>query len=407
MPETINIFVAGHHRIGGVTSWARGMRNFLRAEFEPWIVSTVDGFSCKKSSKWLEDERGEGVFELKQDCVGKKERNFWTGREFNSSSRFPREVAELNSRGRHLVLRPAVYVPNYLEYGYILFLIARAAGVESRCIGICHTDEPHYYAMLRRYEPAISKFVGVSARCVRGLLAAMPWRSSDIHLVPCGAESEPASRRARNGDGKLRLLYAGRLSIRQKRVLDLIILAEMLRERGVPFQLDLLGEGPDAQLLRGFAQKLRRHVCVRGAIPHQELVARLHEYDVFVLASEFEGTSVAMLEAMASGVVPVVTRVSGAEDLIRDGLNGFAVGSGDVSGMAECIVRLERDRGLLARLGAAATETIRRGYSFDQNAERLRKIIAETMQGDIFESDGAGALLKRITGGEGSDSAFK
>jgi len=45
--------------------------------------------------------------------------------------------------------------------------------------------------------------------------------------------------------------------------------------------------------------------------------------DVCVLVSEYEGTSVSMLEAMAAGCVPVVTKVSGTADVIQPGINGF------------------------------------------------------------------------------------
>lgn len=81
--------------------------------------------------------------------------------------------------------------------------------------------------------------------------------------------------------------------------------------------------------------------------------------DVFVLPStEREGLPRAVIEAMAYGVAPVVTRVGGMPELVEDGVSGLVVPQKDASALSGAIAQLYRDRDLLGQMGAAAKERI-------------------------------------------------
>jgi glycosyltransferase involved in cell wall biosynthesis len=75
---------------------------------------------------------------------------------------------------------------------------------------------------------------------------------------------------------------------------------------------------------------------------------------VFVLPSPHEGLPMAMLEAMAWGVVPVVSSVGGIPEVVSDGVNGLLVSPGDVTQLATALCRLVAAPDLVARLSAAA-----------------------------------------------------
>ena len=91
--------------------------------------------------------------------------------------------------------------------------------------------------------------------------------------------------------------------------------------------------------------------------------------DIYVLPSVREGMPIALLEAMASGLPCVATRLAGSTDaVIADGGNGLLVDAGDEAGLAGAVGRIAADRSLSARLGASARATILERYSIQRTA---------------------------------------
>ena len=179
---------------------------------------------------------------------------------------------------------------------------------------------------------AIRRFTSIdNVKSVPGGIAA-PRRTR----IPCG--------------GPLRIGYVGRLEQVQKRILDLPLLVGELERRGVPFALRLAGAGSMSETLRAALPKAH----FDGWVTTDALYDRVYpELDVFVHFADFEGLTIAPREAMAHGVVPVVSRFAGAEDF-NDGENALTFPIGDIGGAADAIERLHRDRVLLERLSAAA-----------------------------------------------------
>ena len=97
----------------------------------------------------------------------------------------------------------------------------------------------------------------------------------------------------------------------------------------------------------------------------------LREADVYVSTSVSEGMSNALLEAMSNGVMPVVSRVSGADDLVEEGVSGLLFPPGDEAALA---ARLEKSLSMTAErrraMGEAAREAIRARFSLDGIAEQ-------------------------------------
>jgi glycosyltransferase involved in cell wall biosynthesis len=129
-----------------------------------------------------------------------------------------------------------------------------------------------------------------------------------------------------------------------------------LREHGVDAVLCLVGDGPDREKLEELAAELglTRHTLFAG---YQEDVGPFFSaFDVFVLPSANEGTPVTAIEALASGVPVVATRVGGVPDVVRDGEDGLLVEAGNVEQLATALRRLSTDPELRARMGAAGRE---------------------------------------------------
>jgi glycosyltransferase involved in cell wall biosynthesis len=86
-----------------------------------------------------------------------------------------------------------------------------------------------------------------------------------------------------------------------------------------------------------------------GWVIHEEMPALLSRVDIYVSTSLDDGTSVSLLEAMASGAFPIVTDIPSNREWISDGENGFLVPIDQEKCLAEKIVEAIRNEGLLER----------------------------------------------------------
>jgi glycosyltransferase involved in cell wall biosynthesis len=264
-------------------------------------------------------------------------------------------------------MAPAVVAPNYM---WELFLAGFEPGIA--CLGMCHADsDEQYYRPLSWYEPTISHFVGVSRECSARICDRLPFRpASDVTTLPYGIPV-PQGLRRDYWNNPLRIVYAGRVTQLQKRVWDFVPLVEELLKLGVRFVFDVVGDGDALEPLRAaMTGRFAGHVRFHGRVPYEQMASVWAGHDVFVQTSDFEGTSVSMLEAMAYGAVPTLTAASsGIEGVIRPGENGCVVPVGDMEALAQTIAALAANPERLAAMGAAARETAQE-YSLELYGEK-------------------------------------
>lgn len=105
-----------------------------------------------------------------------------------------------------------------------------------------------------------------------------------------------------------------------------------------------------------------------------ELVAAYQQADLFFLPSIKELCPLVVPEAMAAGLPEVVTDVSGSQDMIRSGYNGFVIQPRDTEGMAQALTDLLRDPALRTRMGEAGRAEAKR-YAW----ARLSRLYLEQM----------------------------
>lgn len=149
----------------------------------------------------------------------------------------------------------------------------------------------------------------------------------------------------------------------------------------VPWRLDVVGDGEG---LERFQSKLdhsglRHRVQLLGFRPDVESILR--QSDAFVLSTHFEGTPLAVLEALASGLPVVASSVGGVPEILRDGLEGFLVAPGNPSQLASCLQRLIREPALRKRMGECGRETVKTAFSKRQLADRYLALYKELSRG--------------------------
>ena len=100
-------------------------------------------------------------------------------------------------------------------------------------------------------------------------------------------------------------------------------------------QLYIYGEGAKRSELENLVKEYRLEQKVHLPGNSDHIFDIMHEYEYFVMCSDYEGLSNALLEAMISGMVCVSTAWNGVEDVVKDGENGYLVPLGDSKALAE------------------------------------------------------------------------
>lgn len=239
-------------------------------------------------------------------------------------------------------------------------------------------DSRYEDALIDHFEPMACAMVGASAHLRASIKRRHPGRTSDIDVIPNAVHIEPLTREYQSiGDRPLRLVYAGRVEHEQKRVGVLVKMSDELTTRGVSHELRIVGDGP--ALAEIAKQAHERHPArAEGAVSAEEVANYLRWADVFVLCSRHEGLSFALLEAMAAGCVPVITRTrSGAEEAIEDGVSGVLVDSVEDDGrLARAMsAGVERAQALgIERLAKGVHARVRKTFDLADHLASLRSL---------------------------------
>ena len=186
----------------------------------------------------------------------------------------------------------------------------------------------------------------------------------DIAAFP--PQPEPRERE----DGAIVVSLVARM-LWSKGIEEAVAVGRLLRERaskgGVKVALRLVGWS-DAGNPHCVSESSLRQWHEEGAIEYlghrQDILQVWQESHIAFLPTRGgEGLPRCLLEAGACGRALVTTKVPGCRDLVRDGIEGYALEVGDVAGMADAIERLASDADLRHRLGTAARKRIEESYS--------------------------------------------
>jgi glycosyltransferase involved in cell wall biosynthesis len=174
------------------------------------------------------------------------------------------------------------------------------------------------------------------------------------------------------------ILAVGRL-IAKKGLADLIHACGLIAERGKSFRCDIIGEGPLEDELRGQIERLnlQNRVALSGAKPQREIRQRLAAANVLVLPSiidpdgGMDNLPTVIMEAMATGLPVVSTRIGGIPEMMVENETGFLVEPGDAAALADAIEKVIDDRLLAQRLGQGGCERAQEFFSIDKNVRQL------------------------------------
>ena len=160
------------------------------------------------------------------------------------------------------------------------------------------------------------------------------------------------------------VLFTGRLA-RQKRIDDLLWSFELLRAVRGQVVFLIAGDGPERSRLQQFATRLSLDNHVRFLGTRVDVPDLLAASDLFWLASDYEGMSNSVMEAMAAGLPVIASDIPANRELVVSGETGFLVPVGDRAGFAQFAERVLFDRDLAVTLGLAGRERMATEFSVE------------------------------------------
>jgi len=150
-----------------------------------------------------------------------------------------------------------------------------------------------------------------------------------------------------------------------------------LRRSDLPFTCTLVGGGPDLERRRAqtAALGLTGSVIFAGEVAHDRLRSLLQTARIYVSASWSDGTSSSLLEAMACGLFPVLSRIRANERWIRDGETGLFFDPGDPTSLSRALRRAIEDRALRDAAAAVNRALVEKEGDLSANMDRLEELL--------------------------------
>jgi len=352
--------------LGGAERFLTGLVTHLdRGQFHP-VVATLGG-------------GGPFVADLQSAGIKVYDLRFRHARDFAGTVRLYRLMRRL---------RPTIVHTHLTVDGFHGRVAALAAGVPIRVVTQQNAFGggqflPHWQRwsniLLVR---ATQQFIAVSAGAATYLRQAEKVPPEKIVVLPNAVE--PVSKVAASEIARFRR----ELSVPESAPL-IGVVARLTPQKGISYLLEALASLPSLSVpphgvivgdgvLRAELEARRDRLGLAGRVHflghRRDIALILGALDLFVLPSLYEGLSLALLEAMSAGVPVVATAVSGSEEIIVDGENGFLVPAADSAALAKRMYWVLTHPDVRAQVAGRGRETVRRRFTIDAIAGQYEAV---------------------------------
>ena len=308
-------------------------------------------------------------------------------------------VAEIEAWGRKtdfLRLYQAAWLGPRLQARGITHLHAHFAGLAARTawwierffgIGFSFTAHANDIFAPKSFEISLGKLVEgaravvtVSDFGVRFLQENFPAAAGKIERIYNGIDLGRV-RAAEFDAGTPLIISVGRL-IEKKGFGDLVEACRLLRDRGLDFRCEIIGEGPLEAALRAqtAAARLTNLVSLPGPLPQEEVLARLARSRVFALpcvaetGGGMDNLPTVIMEAMAASLPVVSTPIGGVPEMVEEGVTGWLLPEHQPAALAAALGPLLNDRDLARSLGEAGRARAEKLFGIENSARSLRAL---------------------------------
>lgn len=300
----------------------------------------------------------------------------WVGQTHSKARRVAAIVRELR-RDRPDVLQSQHFYTN-------LYTVAAARMLGIPEVGALRSDGINEVSsnslLLGRLSLRVPRLVAANSRT--GIANAMAFGvpAERMVLLPNVVDTSRFLGCAAAQGERVRILTAGRLVDAKRFDRFLRVLADVRRRAAQPVEAVLVGDGPNRDALHAQAAAMGLGPdCLTFAGAASSMVEHYQAADLFVLTSDWEGTPNVVLEAMASGLPVVATRVGGIEDIVPEGAAGSLFDPWDERGLADAVLQLASCPSMRREWGRSGRAHVERSYAVAGLARQLASLYARVL----------------------------
>jgi glycosyltransferase involved in cell wall biosynthesis len=204
----------------------------------------------------------------------------------------------------------------------------------------------------------------------------------EISVIPFGVDLKQYKFKSRE---KAKEVHIGTVrNLMPKYGLEFLIKAFAdLKNSGNEIRLTVVGDGELRPKLEALTLELKMGEFIRfaGFVPNHKVVDYLHKFDIFAIPSVGEGETfgVAAVEAMATGLPVVASRIGGLPEVVDHDINGLLIQPGDVQSLALALKAYIDDPELRLEHGLKGREKVENFYNWNENAKLMEDIYDEVL----------------------------
>jgi glycosyltransferase involved in cell wall biosynthesis len=199
-----------------------------------------------------------------------------------------------------------------------------------------------------------------------------------IHVVPFGVDTNVFAPSPKTHQDKSPIIGTVKTLRPRYGIRELILAFQRIADAFPTARLIIVGGGEQYAELQTLLVNLslENRITLTGQVDHKDVPEYLRSFDVFVVPSltERESFGVAAVEASASGLPVIASRMGGLPEVVLDGKTGLLVPPGDVDALAFAISRLLADPALRAQMGQAGRQFVLEHYRWEDNAKLMEEI---------------------------------
>ena len=257
---------------------------------------------------------------------------------------------------------------DWLELGMVSNL-----GLQNPVVQFVHGDYDYYYQLAKKHSASVDQFITVAGNIKTNLVTLIPERENDIYYLRFPV---PEGYTRIEGSQRCNVIFIGRL-IEGKGYHLLPAIANELREKNIKADWHIVGEDFDS-LKEKIVWNEKISVKHYGTCDNDEVRKVLTKMDFIILPSAFEGMPVILVEAMKTGVIPLVNDIDGGiQELIINNETGFKIKGNSIPTYAERIIDLLENKKSDESIRNNCIEKANMLFDPNENTMKIEDVIIE------------------------------